>query len=78
MFFELCDEFEDINFIESLYLLLDLLKQSLIACLKPLKQKMNQFFNCFAELFPAISRLHPGYIPAISKNHHNFFASKVE
>ena len=52
MFFELCDELDDIRFIESLYLVLDLLKQSLIDCLKLSEQKIDQLFNHFAELLP--------------------------
>ena len=52
IFFEFCDELEDLKFIEALFLLIDLFKQALNDCLKISQNKINQLLDYFIELLP--------------------------
>jgi len=52
MFFELCDEIEDLKFIEALFLLIDLFKKSLNDCLEISQHKIDQLLDYFFELLP--------------------------
>jgi len=53
MFFEYCDELEDIKFAEALLLLIDLFKQTLEDCLIITEEKINKLLNYFFNLLPS-------------------------
>ena len=53
MFFEYCDELADLKFIEALFLLIVLFKQTLSDCLRISEDKINQLLNYFLELLPS-------------------------
>ena len=52
IFFEFCDELDDLRFIEALFLIIDLFKQTLDDCLKITEQKINQLMDYFFGLLP--------------------------
>ena len=53
MFFEYCDELKDIQFMESLLLIIDLFKQTLKDCLVITEEKINELLDYFFELLPS-------------------------
>jgi len=53
MFFEYCDELKDIQFMESLLLIIDLFKQTLNDCLIITEEKINELLDYFFELLPS-------------------------
>ncbi|MFW6230371.1 MAG: transposase, partial [Halanaerobium sp.] len=52
IFFEFCDELDDLRFIEALFLIIDLFKKTLDDCLKITEQKINQLLDYFFGLLP--------------------------
>ena len=52
MFFEYCDELKDIQFMESLLLIIDLFKQTLNDCLIITEEKVNELSDYFFGLLP--------------------------
>ena len=52
IFFEYCDELEDIKFMEALLLIVDIFKKALHDCLKITEEKINKLLDYFFELLP--------------------------
>jgi len=53
MFFDLCDELEDIRFAQALLLIIDLFKQALKDCLMIAEEKIDELLDYFMDLLPA-------------------------
>jgi hypothetical protein len=52
LFFEYCGELEDLKFVKALYLMLNLLKQTLTDCLVLTDEKANELLDYFVGLLP--------------------------
>ncbi len=52
LFFAYCDELEDLKFVKALYLMLNLLKQTLTDCLILTDEKSNELLDYFVGLLP--------------------------
>lgn len=53
MFFDLCDEIEDIKFAQALLLIIDLFRQALQECLMIAEEKIDELLDYFMGLLPA-------------------------
>ena len=53
IFFDYCDELEDIKFMEAILLIVDIFKQALHDCLKIAEKKINKLLDYFFELLPS-------------------------
>lgn len=53
LFYQCCDELQDIQFVEAIQLIIDILKKALYEKLMLTKQQVNEFLDYFVAALPA-------------------------